>query len=185
MKKHMMVLIAASGLLAGCTDSSVKRASQEFSQLPPAVQKVVRAKAPDAEISGVRERTRDGITVYEIQFRDKTRHPGMAVAADGTLVRFEASTAAMGRPDALEGTVKGGSTAPRPRAEISALPVNVQKAIKANAPTADVVDIRRKEENGRMFYEIEYAGANWKPTLHVTADGTILKKPDEVQTEKR
>ena len=180
MKKYITVLIVASGLLVGCTESNVEKASQEFDQLPIAVQKAVRDRAPNAEIADVEKKSRDGLTIYEVQFRDKERYPAMAVAADGTLVRYEAGTAAMGRPDALEGTVKG-STQSRPTTELSALPENVQKAIKANAPKAEVVDVRRKEENGRLFYEIEYAGKNWKPTLQVTPDGTILKKPEEAE----
>lgn len=181
MKIYMIALIAASALLVGCTESSVERASQEFNQLPAAVQKVVRDTAPNAEIADVETKTRDGMTVYEIQFRDRDRYPAMAVAADGRLMRYEAGTAAMGRPDAVEGTAKGSS---RPFADLSALPESVQKAVKDKAPRAEVVDIRRKEENGRMIYEIEYAGKERKPMLRIAQDGTILKLPDEPEAKR-
>src|SRR5688500_732857 len=108
MMKYLVTLITAAAFIVGCDQrSSVKNASQEFNQLPEAVQKVVRAQAPDAEIADVEQKNRDGVTVYEIQFRDKQRHPAMQVAADGTLMRYEAGTPVTGKPGALEGTVKG------------------------------------------------------------------------------
>ena len=181
--KHLTVLTVAAALLVACEQRSVEQASNEFNELPAAVQKTVRTQAPNAEIADVGQKTRDGITIYEIQFRDKERHPAMAVAADGTLMRYEAGTAAMGKPGDLQGKVKG-SVASSMQSQFSALPLGVQKAIEANAPKAEVVDIRRKEENGRVFYEVEYAGKDYKPVLHVAADGHILKLPaEEAKTE--
>jgi uncharacterized membrane protein YkoI len=138
----------------------------------------VRTQAPDAEIADVEQKSRDGVTVYEIQFRDKERYPAMAVATDGTLMRYEAGTAAMGKPGLNEGQVKG-STDSSVKNQLSALPMSVQKVIRANAPQAEVVDIRRKEDNGRVFYEVEYAGKERKPVLQVGADGHIFKLPTE------
>jgi len=185
MIKYLITLTTAAAFLVGCEQRNVEKASKEFNQLPAAVQKTVRTTAPDAEIADVEQKTRDGITVYEIQFRDKERHPAMTVAADGMLVRYEAGTAAMGKPGALEGRTKGAVSSSAEK-EYSALPVSVQKMIEAKAPKAEVVDIRRKEENGRMFYEIEYAGKDRKPVLQVTADGHILKLPEEeAKTESR
>jgi len=184
MRKHIIIiLITVGAFLAGCTKSNVQQASEEFNQLPEAVQKAVRTTHPDAEIADVEQKTRDGATVYEIQFRDKDRFPAMAVAADGTLVRYEAGRTHVGRPGTLEGKARG--VASSVQSQFSALPLNVQKAIEANAPRAQVVDIRRKEDNGRVFYEIEYAGKDWKPELHVGADGHILKLPAETKPENR
>lgn len=185
MNKYLITLATAAAVLVGCEQRNVEQASKEFNQLPPAVQKTVRAQAPDAEIADVEQKTRDGVTVYEIQFRDRERYPAMAVAADGTLMRYEAGTAIKGRPGALEGALKGSAASAMDN-QLSALPVAVQKAIQANAPRAEVVDIRRKEEDGRVFYEIEYAGKDRKPTLQVAADGHILKLPaEDAKTEKR
>ena len=178
MKTYLITLTGAAAILVGCEQRGVEQASKEFNELPGAVQQTVRAQAPNAEIADVEQKSRDGVTVYEIQFRDKERHPAMQVAADGTLMRYEAGTAAVGKPGGLEGAVKG-SVATTVENQLSALPVSVQKVIQANAPKAEVVDIRRKEENGRVFYEIEYAGKERKPVLQVAADGHILKLPTE------
>ena len=183
MKAKMVTLIAVTGLLAGCTQN-VEKASQEFNQLPAPVQTTVRAKAPDAEIANIKKDTRNGLDVYAIQFRDKDRYPPMEIAADGMLVKYEAGTAQMGAPAELEGTVKGRASSAMQN-EYSALPLAVQKVVQANAPRAEVVDIRRKEENGKIIYDVEYAGKERKPVLRVGADGHIYKKPDELDPAKK
>src|SRR5213075_1314206 len=96
MTKYLITLTAAAAVLVGCEQRNVEKASKDFNQLPAAVQKTVRAQAPDAEIAGVDQKTRDGVTVYKIQFRDKDRHPAMEVATDGTLMRYEAGKPASG-----------------------------------------------------------------------------------------
>ena len=184
MKLYLITLGTAAAFLVGCEQRNVEQASQEFNQLPQAVQKTVRAQAPNAEIADIEQKSRDGLTVYQIEFRDKERHPAMEVAADGTLMRYEAGKPAAGAPPTTEGRVKGSASSVE--SQITALPMSVQKAIQANAPRAEVVDINRKEENGRTFYEIQYAGKDRKPTLHVGEDGHIYKLPtEEPKSDKR
>ena len=184
MKTQLMTLLAASCLLAGCERNQVEQASQEFNQLPAPVQATIREKAPNAEIADVEKRTRNGVDIYTVQFRDKDRYPAMEVAADGMLVKYEAGTAAMGSPGRLDGEVKG-RVASALENQYSALPLSIQKEIHANAPRAEVVDIRRKEENGKTIYEVEYAGdRDRKPVLRIAADGHIIKKPEEPEPVK-
>ncbi len=184
MKTKILTLFAAGCLLAGCKQNQVEQASHEFNQLPAPVQATIREKAPNAEIADIKKHDRNGLAVYAVQFRDKERYPAMEVAADGMLVKYEAGSAAIGAPGKLGGQVKG-RVASALENEYSALPLNVQKQIDANAPRAEVVDIRRKEENGQAIYEIEYAGSrDHKPVLRIGADGHILKKPDEAEPVK-
>jgi uncharacterized membrane protein YkoI len=185
MIKYLITLTAAAAILVGCEQRNVEKASKDFNQLPAAVQKTVRAQAPDAEIADVDQKTRDGVTVYKIQFRDKDRHPPMEVAADGMLMHYDAGKPASGTPGTTEGKVTGTASSSAQN-QLSALPMSVQKVIQANAPRAEVVDINRKEENGRVFYEVQYAGKDRKPTLQVDESGHILKLPDEpAKTDKR
>src|SRR2546421_5838839 len=85
MRLYAITTIAALGLLAACSPS-VESASQKFNELPPAVQKTVRAQAPQAEIMDVSKKTDNGMEVYEIQFREGDQSPKIVVAADGKLV---------------------------------------------------------------------------------------------------
>ena len=185
MKLYLITLGTVAAFLVGCEQRNVEQASQKFNQLPPAVQKTVHAQAPNAEIADIDQKTRDGVTVYEVQFRDKQQHPPMEVAADGTLMRYEAGKPASGAPGAVEGRAKGTASSSIEN-QISALPMSVQKAIQANAPRAEVTDIKRKEENGRAFYEVQYAGKEHKLMLQVGEDGHIYKLPgEETKSDKR
>src|SRR5882724_9160002 len=85
MKQYAVTLIAAMGLLVGC-NRSIESASNDFNTLPPAVQKTVRAQAPNGEIAKVSNTTREGVQVYEIEFREPGTNPKIIVAADGKLV---------------------------------------------------------------------------------------------------
>src|SRR5215475_2946952 len=86
MKAYVATMVAASGLLLWGCSPSVESASQKFNELPPAVQKTVRAQAPQAEIADVVQKTENGMDVYEIQFREAGRNPKVVVAADGHLL---------------------------------------------------------------------------------------------------
>jgi hypothetical protein len=60
-----------------------------FSDLPPAVQKVVQERAPNAQIADIDKETRTGRLIYEIQFKDEGLHPRLHVAEDGSVVEDE------------------------------------------------------------------------------------------------
>jgi hypothetical protein len=169
MKKQIIPIIVAASVAVSCTKTNVERVSNEFNQLPVAVQKSVHTAAPDAEIAGVDEDKRNGLTVYQIKFRDSDRHPDIWVAPDGTVLRNEPSRAMGGTAD-RSSVNRGGA-----QSEFSALPVPVQKAIEQNAPRAEVTSIRRNDQNGRVIYEIEYAGKKQNPTIQVSEDGAIVK----------
>src|SRR5437016_693809 len=87
MKKYVITLLAASALVVGC-NQSVQTASERFNELPPAVQKTVRAQAPNAEIADVSQKTENGTQVYQVEIRDQgsSSTSKILVAADGTLV---------------------------------------------------------------------------------------------------
>jgi uncharacterized membrane protein YkoI len=72
----------AVDLTTGYSKSDLK-----FTQLPAAVQKTVRERAPSAKIADIKQRTRDGVLVYEVSFEEKGANPNIIVANDGTIVR--------------------------------------------------------------------------------------------------
>src|SRR6185503_13268202 len=86
MKKHTITLMTAAGLLVGC-NQSIEKASQNFNELPPAVQKTVRAQNPNGEIASVDMTKDNGMQVYEVKFKQPDGStPKVIVAADGRLV---------------------------------------------------------------------------------------------------
>jgi uncharacterized membrane protein YkoI len=180
MKILIIPVVATALIFAGCTKSSVESASKEFNNLPAAVQKTVHTSVPTGEVADVDRETRDGRFVYQIKFRDSDRHPPLWVAEDGTIVKYEAGRAMGGSPGEV-GVTKGTAG----QYELSALPVPVQKAIEENAPRADVADIHRNEQNGRVLYDIEYAGKKTKPSIQISEDGTIVKPLARTPVDKR
>src|SRR5258706_9776282 len=97
MKLYAITTIAALGFLAGCS-RSIESASQKFNELPPAVQKTVRAQAPNAEIADVSKTTQNGMDLYEVTFNEAGKNPKVIVATDGKLI----STDMANPPGAIE-----------------------------------------------------------------------------------
>src|SRR2546421_6977533 len=167
MKIYAITTIAAVGLLAGCS-RSIESASQKFNELPPAVQKTVRAQAPSGEIADVSKTTRNGIDVYEVQFNEPGKNPKVVVAADGKLLTSDL----VNPPGAIERMLTPtGATGTK----LSALPEKAQKTIQSKAPSAEIVDISRHESNGRVYYTVEFKDKGKNPTMQVAEDGTLVQ----------
>lgn len=167
MKLYAITTIAALGLLAGC-NQSIESNSAKFNELPPAVQKTVRAQAPNAEIADVSKTTQNGIDVYEVQFNEPGKNPKVVVATDGKLISSDMANP----PGAIERLLTPtGATGTK----LSALPEKAQKTIQSKAPDAQIVDISRHEKDGRVYYEVEFKDKGKNPTMKVADDGTLIQ----------
>jgi uncharacterized membrane protein YkoI len=170
MRKHILAAIAVTCLIVGC-NKSIESASQKYNELPPSVQTAVRAQAPNAEIADVSRKTRDGVTIYEVEFREPGKNPKMVVAADGRVVDTDMTTA-KGAPGAMRRLTTGkGEVGTR----FSSLPERVQKALKSRVPEGQIADISRHENDGRVIYEFEFQDKGKNPTLKIAEDGTIVQ----------
>jgi uncharacterized membrane protein YkoI len=168
MKKYAITMLAAAGLIVGC-NQSIEKASTGFNELPPAVQKTVRAQSPNGEIAAVTKTKDNGMDVYEIKFKEADGStPKVLVAMDGKLVSSDFPRPAGAVERALTPTGAIGT-------KFSALPEAAQKTIKAKAPDAQIADISRHEDNGRVFYEVEFTDKGKNPTIKVADDGTLIQ----------
>jgi uncharacterized membrane protein YkoI len=168
MKKYTIALIAATGLMVGC-NQSIENASTKFNELPPAVQKTVRAQAPNSEITAVNKTTDNGMEVYEVKFKQPDGStPKVMVSLDGRLLSSDFPKTAGAIERALTPTGATGT-------KFSALPEAAQKTIKAKAPDAQIADISRHEENGRVFYTVEFTEKGKNPTMKVAEDGSLIQ----------
>ena len=59
-------------------------------------------------------------------------------------------------------------------ADFNTLPRQVQKAVRAQAPDAEVTGINHKTDNGREIYDIELKRGDQTSKMSVAADGTVL-----------
>jgi uncharacterized membrane protein YkoI len=167
MKQYAVTLIAAMGLLVGC-NRSLESASNKFNELPPAVQKTVRAQAPNGEIANVSTKTENGMQIYEVEFREPGTNPKILVAADGKLVGTDMVKPAGAVERLLTPTGAVGT-------KFSSLPEKAQRTIQEKAPNAEIADISRHEDNGRVIYEIEFKDKGKNPTMRVAEDGTLVQ----------
>lgn len=161
------VIIGAAALLSACSED-VKVASESFNDMPRAVQKTVRAQAPEAEIETVKRTRRDGAEVYEVEFRQAGERARVVVAPDGTLVQTDLAEKAGSLSRAL--TPTGATGTP-----LSALPLEVQKTVQSQAGSSPIQSISRNEVRGRVVYEVEFADRGRNPTLRVAEDGTLVE----------
>jgi len=169
MKAYIVTMVAASGLLLWGCSRSVESASQQFNELPPAVQKTVRAQAPNAEIADISHNTRDGIEVYEVGFKESGTNPKVMVAADGRLLNSDLPKPA-GKLERL--VTPTGATGTK----LSALPEAAQKTILSKAPNMPIAGISRSDKDGRAIYEVEFKGDGTNSTLQVAEDGAVVQE---------
>ncbi len=168
MKKYAITMVAVAGLIVGC-NQSIENASTRFNELPPAVQKTVRAQSPNGEITAVTKTTDNGMDVYEVKFKQPDGStPKVLVATDGKLVSSDFPKPAGGLERALTPTGATGT-------KFSALPEAAQKTIKSKSPNAEITDISRHEDNGRVYYTVEFADQGKNPTIKVADDGTLIQ----------
>jgi uncharacterized membrane protein YkoI len=168
MKRIAITMLAAAGLLVGC-NQSIENASADFNKLPPAVQKTVRAQAPDMQIANISNSRDNGVDMYEVKFKDASGNtPKVTVAADGRLISSDFPR----QPGAVEKMLTPtGATGTK----FSALPEAVQKTIQTKSPNAEITDISRHEKNNMVYYTVEFRDQGKNPSIQVAEDGRLIQ----------
>jgi hypothetical protein len=58
---------------------------------------------------------------------------------------------------------------------INDLPEPVKKRLKELAPTAEIADIDKQTQGGRVIYRITFTEAGRNPTMYISQDGTLIQ----------
>ena len=192
MKRYIYVILTAgSMIIAGCSrQGSIEKTSEQFNALPRPVRQAVRSRAPDAEIASVDRKTQENMIYYEIEFKNPDRHPKISVAENGTIISRDAEKS-MGSPGPLSGRETGtgskpaepantlgapkGTTGKAASIDLSALPMPVQKTLKAQVPDGLITGITRHDDHGRTVYEFEFEEQGKNPTMWIAEDGTVVQ----------
>ena len=171
-KTYLMTLIAAAGLMTGC-NQSVKTASQDFNSLPTAVQKSIRAQAPNGDIASISQTTENGVQAYKVEILNANGpNSTMVVANDGRVLSSDMPS----KPNGLVQDVKKALTPTGAvGTQFSGLPEAVQKTILAHAPQTEISDITRQNDNGRVIYEVSFKDSAKNPSMKVADDGTLIQ----------
>ena len=164
--------MAAAALVTGC-NQSVKTASEDFNTLPSAVQKSIRAQAPNGDITSIAQTTDNGVQAYQVAFRNATGPDStMIVAMDGRVLSSDLPS----QPNGLVQDVKKALTPTGAvGTQFSSLPEVVQKTIQSKAPDAEISDITRHDDNGHTIYEVAFKDSQKNPNMKVADDGTLIQ----------
>lgn len=81
-------IVDAAGLRE-TAEATKSRLGTEFNELPAAVQKAIKEKAPNAQIDDIDKERRTGRVVYEVQFAEPGQNPKLHIAEDGTVLSAE------------------------------------------------------------------------------------------------
>lgn len=142
-------------------------------QLPPAVQRTLRASHYGPNAKDAVRREVDGRVVYEIEVeRNNAPNPRLRIAEDGSYVREELVPLVWSGevPIALPAAPEFVTL------RLEDLPPRVQEAVKSAAKGREIADIDRETQNGRTVYEVEFRERGTNSRIHVAEDGTPVRE---------
>jgi hypothetical protein len=84
------LLLGQAGLVGFALAPAMGRAQQKDleAKLPAAVKKTFRAQFPKAQVEKLDVEAEDGVTVFDLEFRDGTTEKETDITADGTMLEF-------------------------------------------------------------------------------------------------
>jgi hypothetical protein len=136
------------------------------SKLPEPVRKTFRAQFPKAEIEKLDVEVEDGVTVYDLEFKDGAVEKETDITADGTMLEFTVVIDAKAVPTAaMEAIRKGAAGATFKRIERIEISYETRdgKAVKLTRPVT------------HYAVELEKGGQNAE--IVVAPDGTVIEEP--------
>jgi hypothetical protein len=142
-----------------------------FANLPPTVQRTIRAQAGAAQIVDVARLRAGSDTAYKILFEPPALYSPLYVAADGSVLNPDLSVA-MGAPSDEFDTLSGAETSTSNLQDF--LPPQVLDALRNRAPLKEIVRVSRQPWGERSLYVVTFQDQKVYPTLYVTSEGTVL-----------
>lgn len=174
----MKQLTMTLALLAALSFPALADEKVESSQLPEAVLKSLNAAKGADAVKDIEKQTKDGKTVYEVEFTRPGFNPKLWIAEDGSIIR-DNRKAAVDQPTTGSDPITTRPYVPLlPRTatlKTSDTPQAVQNTIQQHAAGRKVVDIDKETWNNRTVYEVEFEQAGRNAQLHVAEDGAIVK----------
>jgi hypothetical protein len=157
------MLVAVVGfVLAPATGRAQDRDLE--AKLPASVKKTFRAEFPKAVIEKLDVKEEDGVTVYDLEFRDGTTEKETEITADGTMLEFTVVIEAKDVPEAAMKPIRkaaDGATMKRiERIEIS-YKTKDGKAIKLPKPVT--------------HYAVEMSKGSRSTEIVVAPDGEVIE----------
>jgi hypothetical protein len=95
-----------------------------------------------------------------------------AIAAMALLLSCSQMRTSMGGAENDHNVLTGG---PLSGTTINDLPQPVKNTLKEKAPTAEIADIDRQSQGGRMIYRFTFTEPARNPTMYISEDGSIVQ----------
>ncbi|MBM4201725.1 MAG: hypothetical protein FJ189_10630 [Gammaproteobacteria bacterium] len=154
MKRLCNTVIAALVIAAG-------GAQADESKVPPTVRDAFAKAYPQAVDAEFETETRNGKTVYEVEFRNQGQEMEALFSPEGALLRTETEVA------------------------VDSLPDPVKKALAAAHPTARIKEAERlMKPDGTVFgYEVELKDGKRETTVELDGDGKIVSTEAESEDD--
>jgi hypothetical protein len=171
-----LLFVAALVGLAFVPGTVCAQAAIPDSKLPEPVRKTFRAQFPKGEIEKLEVEVEDGVTVYDLEFKDGAIEKETDITADGTMLEFTVVIAA------------------------SAVPAPAMQAIRKSAAGATLkrieqIEISYETKDGKVLklpkpvtqYAVEMEKGKQTAEVVVTPDGKVLEEPSwaDAKDEKK
>jgi uncharacterized membrane protein YkoI len=142
----------------------------ELTELPLAAQTTIREQSHGAEIDKIRQETKDGKTVYMVEFKEPGKNPKIWVNADGTIMKTNDKR--------VEGeAVTESAGAEKKTFTFNDLPAAVQTTLQKEKGDASIEGLKIKKDmkEGKALYKVEFEEKGKNTKLEIDESGAILK----------
>jgi len=133
-------------------------------KLPDAVAKSFQAKFPQGKITELEVEDENGVTIYDLEFKDEGIDKETDIAADGTMLEFSVAVAASAVPAPALKAIRAaadGATIERYEHAVISYETKDGKTVKLAEP--------------RNEYEAEMAKGEQRGEITVAADGKVIE----------
>lgn len=164
---------ADSAIAAYPYDTPLSSPGTQFGNLPPVVQRTIRAEAGAVSFDQIEKRTNGAETYYVVQFSQPEMHPPLYVQSNGSVLYPTLQVAVGAEPDKYEiitGSAQG-------RLDLGEVPVKVAWTIQQSAPTQEIQSIAKLTAGDETYYEVQLQGSGSGPSkLLITEEGKLIQK---------
>ena len=167
------VAILALSVVAGTDLLSQDEEEVSLDAVPAAVKATILEEANGAEVEEVEREVEDGKVVYEAEFEVDGQEVEIEVAKDGTLLSREIDD------DEEDGDDDDGDEdedEDEDEVSLDEVPAAVKATILKEADGAEVEEVEKEIEDGKVVYEAEFEVDGQEVEIEVAEDGTLLSR---------
>jgi len=167
------VAILALSVVAGTDLLSQDEEEVSLDAVPAAVKATILKEADGAEVEEVEREVEDGKVVYEAEFEVDGQEVEIEVAKDGTLLSREIDD------DEEDGDDDDGDEdedEDEDEVSLDEVPAAVKATILKEADGAEVEEVEKEIEDGKVVYEAEFEVDGQEVEIEVAEDGTLLSR---------